>query len=277
METIIRAPVLSDERRTLPRRYALANGALPSLTPAPLHKGAQGRPSAALSGAPATAAPATAAPQTAASPTAASLLAASPVAPPEAIAADDSASIRAHRQLADAELASAFVLAENRGFESGLAKGEAAGMAALQLQAARLAAVAAALCEARAEVRADAQDMLVEIVHAATAKILGESILSREGIAGAVECTMRSFRDDEQLVVRLHPQDAQLLLQAWRGADKPSPMQATVREDPSIVLGGCIVDSARGSLDARLDTQLAALRETLLAVRRQHGGIGGAI
>jgi flagellar assembly protein FliH len=138
------------------------------------------------------------------------------------------------------------------------------------VQAAGVAAIAVALHESKSAVLADAQDMLAEIVCATAAKILGDNILTREGIVGTVACTMRSFREDDHLVVRLHPQDAQLLRQAWDAADKPQTMQVTVRDDPSIVLGGCIIDSARGSLDARLDTQLTALRDTLLAVRRQH-------
>jgi flagellar assembly protein FliH len=186
-------------------------------------------------------------------------------------APDEAATFRKHQQLVDAELASTFALAENRGFECGLAKAQAAGMEALKGPAARVAAIAAALADAKATVLAEAEDTLVEIVLAATARILGNTILTREGIVGAVECATRTLRDQDQLVVRLHPRDADLLREAWDTADKASAVQATVREDHTIILGGCIVDSARGSLDARLDTQLAALRETLLAVRRRDG------
>jgi flagellar assembly protein FliH len=152
-----------------------------------------------------------------------------------------------------------------------------------------MASIAAALHEAKATVVADAEDLLVEIVHAAVCKIVGESALTREGIAGVVACIVGSFREDDELVVRLHPQDARLLRQGSEAADplvtpatpvtqvRSLTMAATMREDPSIAIGGCIVDSGRGSLDARLDIQLGALRDTLLAVRRQRSGDGRTI
>jgi flagellar assembly protein FliH len=241
-------------------------GVLPSVAPSAAAPSATARPATARALA-----------AQAIDPVSVDLPAAATTAAPTTEASNHAATILASQQLADAELASAFAVAESRGFESGLARGEAAGREELERQAAHVAAIAAGLCEVKAAVFAEAHDTLIEIVHAAAAKILGDHILTRGGVVAAVECTMHSFRDENQLVVRLHPQDALLLRQAWGAAVKEPTMRATLREDPSIVLGGCIVDSARGSLDARLDIQLAALRETLLEVRRQSGGNGEPI
>lgn len=249
MVTIIRSPVVSDERRTLPARAGRAAHVLPGTTP-------DARPGVA----PAPLAPTAtqAKPETGSAPT-------PPAAP------SDTTRMRDEKALADAELAKAFALAQSRGFESGLAKAEAAARGAFEEQLARVAAICGALQEAKAAVLADAEDMLVEVVQAAVGKIVGDSILTREGIAGAVECILRSYQEDDRLVVRLHPQDALLLRQAWEAEDNPAAIAAMLRDDPSIDIGGCVMDSARGSLDARLDTQLMALRDTLLAVRRQRG------
>jgi flagellar assembly protein FliH len=247
MGTIIRSPVLSDERRTLPTRSGRAACVSPDGATS-VQSGVAASPLAPTA--------------TPAEPETGTALA-------TPAASSDATRMRKETALAETEMAKAFTLAESRGFESGLAKAEAAARGELKAQLARVAAICSALQAAKPGVLADAEDMVVEIVQAAVGKIVGDSILTREGIAGAVACTLRSFREDDRLVVRLHPQDALLLRQAWEAEDNSSAMAATLREDPSIGIGGCIVDSAMGSLDARLDTQLMALRDTLLAVRMQ--------
>jgi flagellar assembly protein FliH len=252
MGTIIRSPVLSDERRTLPTRSGRAACVSPDGATS-VQSGVAASPLAPTA--------------TPAEPETGTALA-TPAASSDATRMRKETAL-AETEMAKAELAKAFTLAESRGFESGLAKAEAAARGELKAQLARVAAICSALQAAKPGVLADAEDMVVEIVQAAVGKIVGDSILTREGIAGAVACTLRSFREDDRLVVRLHPQDALLLRQAWEAEDNSSAMAATLREDPSIGIGGCIVDSAMGSLDARLDTQLIALRDTLLAVRMQ--------
>jgi len=37
--------------------------------------------------------------------------------------------------------------------------------------------------------------------------------------------------------------------------------------DPSIEMGGCIIETSAGRLDAKLETQLSRLSQALLAVR----------
>jgi len=39
--------------------------------------------------------------------------------------------------------------------------------------------------------------------------------------------------------------------------------------DKRVVLGGCFIDTREGTLDARLETQLAAFTQLLLTVRTQ--------
>lgn len=162
------------------------------------------------------------------------------------------------------EVAAALRLdAEQRGYADGLARGVADGCAPLQQQAVRLSALADALVHAKAAVLADAEDAMVDLAFAALCSILGEQAGSRDGVVRMVSHHSAQRRDREQVTVRLHPDDF-ALLQADDAA-----LAGGCRADPTIELGGCIVDSSTGSLDARLETQLTRLRETLLTVRAE--------
>jgi flagellar biosynthesis/type III secretory pathway protein FliH len=62
--------------------------------------------------------------------------------------------------------------------------------------------------------------------------------------------------------VRVHPDDAQAV-RAWleeRGGDGP---QWELRADGGVTVGGCVIDTAAGEVNARLDVQLAQIAEQL--------------
>ncbi len=71
------------------------------------------------------------------------------------------------------------------------------------------------------------------------------------------------------MVVRVSPDDYEALLvepvlielEDQRGAIR-------LVEDPRVMLGGCIVESSRGTLDARLETQIERLKSVLLDVQK---------
>lgn len=173
---------------------------------------------------------------------------------------------------AEAELAAAALRAEAelRGYEEGLARGEEAGRAPLDVQREHFAALAAGLVRAKAAVLADAEDAMIELAFAAVCKLVGEHAASAAGVAAMVRQHSARRHEREQVVVRLHPDDFALL----QGGD--DGLADHCRADAGIELGGCIVDSGSGSLDARLETQLTRLRDTLLTVRAERAaGVHG--
>lgn len=158
------------------------------------------------------------------------------------------------------ELAELRIDAERRGYTAGHEKGESAARQQLQSQIERFQGLAAQMVQARAGVLEDAEDGVVELAFTALCRILGEQAATRQGVMAMVaQCAIAS-REREQVGVRLHPDDFALLGPAAGHQLRFSP-------DPDIALGGCMVDSSTGSLDARLETQLARLAETLCAVR----------
>ena len=159
-----------------------------------------------------------------------------------------------------AELAGLRAEAQQRGYAAGLEKGEAEARRQLQTQIERVQGLAAQLSQAKAAMLKDAEDGAVELAFAALCRILGEQAPTREGVLAMVERCAAGARAHEQVSVRLHPDDVALL-------DPAEAHAVRFVADAGIALGGCIVDSSTGSLDARLETQLARLAETLAAVR----------
>ena len=175
----------------------------------------------------------------------------------------------AARQQVQAELAELQADAERRGYHAGREQGDAAARRELQFQIERFEGLAAQLTMAKAAVLADAEDDVVELAFAALCRILGEQGATREGVLAMVAQCAIGARERDQVGVRLHPDDFALLGAA-------GVHQARFSPDPGIVLGGCIVDSATGELDARLETQLERLADTLSAVRAQRRNPEGA-
>jgi flagellar assembly protein FliH len=278
MDAIIRAAAVSKVAFELRRPGERADaaparaGAAPhAAAPAAPHAPAAAAPTAS-SRAPVKAAAAPAAPASTPAPAAASGIslppaqAADQVPPPAAGTAPaqpapaPAALQEAARLKVEAELAELRAEAERRGYAAGHEKGEADARRELQSRIERFQGMAEQLAEARAGVLAEAEDGVVELAFAALCRILGEQAASREGVLAMVARCTAGAREREQVGVRLHPDDFALLGEA-------TAHQARFSPDPGIALGGCIVDSSTGALDARLETQLARLAETLLAVR----------
>ena len=159
--------------------------------------------------------------------------------------------------------------AEREGFAAGLEKGEEAARKAVSEQVARLASIVTSLDQARFNIVSEAEDAIVEVVYAAVCRIVGETAATRDGVIAMINQVLASFRERDQLVVNLHPQDLALIQRSFAALEvAPIDPQVRLRADPAVKCGGCIVESAAGSLDARLDTQLSRLCEVLSQVRR---------
>lgn len=158
------------------------------------------------------------------------------------------------------------------GLAAGLAQGQAAGRAEWDARVAQLDALLAGLHEQLAAGIAGHEDLLVELAFEAVLRILGEAAPTRAGVLAIVRAALQTLPEREGLVVRLAPHDA-AAVEALRDE---LPRLAGTRglelvADDRIELGGCLVETAGGGLDARLETQVQRLRELLLAARLQEG------
>jgi flagellar assembly protein FliH len=168
----------------------------------------------------------------------------------------------ARQELADSR-AQTLAEAERRGLELGRDQAEREVTEQVAAQGERVNIVLAALAQSRRRALDEHEDMLVELAFTAVCRILGATAATREAVAVMVLSLVAAEREPAQLRVHLHPDD---LASLASGQSTLDPRLVLVG-DSGVGLGGCMIEGPRGTLDARLDLQLAQLRATLLAVR----------
>jgi flagellar biosynthesis/type III secretory pathway protein FliH len=108
----------------------------------------------------------------------------------------------------------------------------------------------------------------VEIAYAAVLRIIGQTMCSRDAVVAMVRKVMEQLPERRALSIHLSPSDHALL-----EADAQLAPLGGVKlvPDERVDIGGCIVETDAGSLDGRLETQLAGLRDLLLSLHRSGG------
>lgn len=112
------------------------------------------------------------------------------------------------------------------------------------------------------------EDDMVALAHAALLRILGQVFESGQVTRLVVRQQLDELARHRELTVRVHPADAQLFTDDVQLAQLSND-GITLEADTRVTLGGCIVDTREGSLDARLETQLQIFTELLLRTRKQ--------
>lgn len=174
---------------------------------------------------------------------------------------------QAAREQREKERHAALERAQAEGYAAGVAQAEARHAA----QAAELGALLTSAHAAIEAVTADAEDVIVEIAYESVCKILGDALCRREGVVAVVRTILQGLRERERLLIRVAPSDL-ALLESGRKEIFPKGDNALIElvGDERVNLGGCLVETAGGTLDGRLETQMQRLRETLLSARRMH-------
>jgi flagellar assembly protein FliH len=144
------------------------------------------------------------------------------------------------------------------GYREGRDKGEEEAKAERAAEIEQLQALKGSLREALAHGIAGLEDVVVEIAFAAACKIVGQAAATEDGARSIVREAMREARAKEGTVLRLSPADHALL--AGELAAEPG---LEVAADERVAAGGCLVETAGGTLDARLEIQLRQLVDVL--------------
>jgi flagellar assembly protein FliH len=168
-----------------------------------------------------------------------------------------------------AELNVAKKEAAEEGYEDGRAAGREEAKRELAQRIDRLGMILEALEEQKKAQLEEIHDIVVEVVFAAVARIVGTSMVTQDGVASIVRQVLGHVGDDRRVTtIRLSPDDYSHL-----GADTRSRlaehrgMTVDVVADQRVRLGGCLLDTDRGGLDGRLEIQLERLKESLLDAR----------
>lgn len=163
-------------------------------------------------------------------------------------------------------------LGRQRGLQEGRAAGAEEVHRGAEAELARIRSIAAGLQTALDTGIRGLEEMAVAIAFEAVCKMLGTAAVSRDGIRALVHEAVEHAAGAQRVTVRLHPGDLATLQSA--GSLEPALVSgASVQwaADKSIELGGCVVETDGGTLDARLETQVGRLRAALLAARAAGG------
>lgn len=118
---------------------------------------------------------------------------------------------------------------------------------------------------------ATCEDDMVALSFEAVARILGREAATPEGIRAVLKTTLAAFGTRQLAEIRVHPGDVQCLagdatVAAWL-RERENGQHIQIVADPGIELGGVVLRSPSGRLDARLEHQVDALRAALLSTR----------
>lgn len=146
--------------------------------------------------------------------------------------------------------------ARQRGFEEGKTAGRQEAATQLQPVLERLARSAEEVASLRARLRHEAEADVVHLSMAIARRILNRELATDpEALLGLVRSALDKLDAREVHRVRAHPQHAAMLQQHLQtmGSDR----QIQVVPDRSLAPGAAILETAHGSLDASVETQLA--------------------
>lgn len=166
------------------------------------------------------------------------------------------------------EVESAKEVARQRGFLEGKQAGIEEAKIEFAEQLKQLEALSAKVQAAVKSNVLDLEELAVALSFEAVCKIMGSTAHSSESVRAMVKQVLKQSANSSEVVVHLHPADLRSLRELGV-PDFADQTQAKVSwlADTSLQLGGCLVEVDGGVLDARLETQIGALKSCLLAAR----------
>ena len=156
---------------------------------------------------------------------------------------------------------------EQQAYAHGYHQGEAAGLeqarARLDPVAEQLARTTADLAQTRRQIRRDAEDDVVKLALAIARRILHrEFSVDPEAILGVVKAALEKLEGREIDRLRVNPEDAAILRQHLERCG--APQRVEIAPDPRLGRGSAVFETARGDMDASIDTQLEEIQRGLV-------------
>lgn len=115
----------------------------------------------------------------------------------------------------------------------------------------------------------DAEREIVEIALAVARRVLAREIEENPtAILPIVKEALGKVRDQEQIIIRVNPEDYEMVLMAKRDLQLMVGREnaVSVAADHIVPSGGCVIDTSLGTVDARLDTKLELVYKAIQEV-----------
>lgn len=113
----------------------------------------------------------------------------------------------------------------------------------------------------------EAETFIIKLVTAIAKKVIRHELESNPGyVETLVQETLGYVLDNDSVVVRVHPNDLELIKNVPEGSalSVRDFKRLEFKGDSSIERGGCIVETNSGTIDARLEVQLEEIESDLL-------------
>lgn len=157
-------------------------------------------------------------------------------------------------------------------YQQGRKEGRAEALRELS-QAVQVLRNAARAYEAeKVKLAADADVQSVTLALAVARKILGREIRDGEAVRAVLRRALTQAPARQALRARLNPDDLRTIESSrdqLRKSNEPLPEELVLCADPSIARGGCVLESAVGQVDARMETQLELIEKALRGMEPQ--------
>lgn len=171
----------------------------------------------------------------------------------------------------DAESAARFELrlreetdrARRSGYQEGLDAGRKEAHAEMDGLMRQLAHSIEAVAGLKPRLRQEAERDVVQISLAIARRVLRREIqVDREAVLGLVKAAFENASAREVTLVRVHPAHSAKVAEYLRGIGAPQAIE--VKPDAALEMGGVVVETGRGTVDASLETQLEEISNGLV-------------
>lgn len=156
--------------------------------------------------------------------------------------------------------------AQGTGFEEGREQGYLKGMEEINRLVAVLHKISGDLIAKREKILAETERELVDLVMLISSKVIKTiSETQKRVVYDNIIAALSKLKGRAEVTIRINPSDMltvtrhkQAILETVEGIEN-----IRILEDPNVDLGGCIVNSEFGSIDARISTQLAEIEDAI--------------
>lgn len=163
---------------------------------------------------------------------------------------------RAILDRAEFERTGAIEQGQQRGYQEGYAAGQQVAEREMTDALQLVRSIASEAKVVRDTILSDTEPQILRLTAAATRSVVGGLVEQHpELVLEAVQRALRLTGDQEVLRLRVHP-ESQQLVEARFG---PDAQGWTVQADAGLALGGCIIDTAAGLIDASVEGQTAEI------------------
>ena len=157
-------------------------------------------------------------------------------------------------------------MAYEKGFSAGEEAGIEMGRKKMDLLLQRFSGILQELTTLRENILLSVDENIIELALAVARKVLQREVgTDREVVVGVVKAALKAAILSERITIKLNPLDIDVAVE--NKADLMEHVDGSpkvkLEEDKGVEQGGCIIETAYGSIDARLEEQLAEIEKAL--------------